>query len=247
VKIQNTSTVAIGPLKMIVFGESGSGKTTLAKTIKEPTLIISAESGLLSLQGTNIDVIDLASDDAGVAIPKEKRITRLGDAYKFLLTDEAKKKYKTVFIDSLTEINQNMLEKLQAEYTDAKDTLKMYGELSKAMRSMVKMFRDLPGYSVIFTALSEIEKDEENKRYVNVRLIGKFSSEVSGYFDEVLYLHVERETGERVLITEKSDRLMSKDRSGKLEKREPADLGIVMAKIRAVPTPAPTKKEEKKS
>jgi len=240
-KIQSTANVAIGPLKMLIFGESGAGKTTLARTLKEPTLIISAESGLLSLHGSNIDVVDIAQDDLGNPIPKEKRIARLGDVYKFLLTKEAQDKYKCVFIDSLSEINQNTLESLQAEFIDAKDTLKVYGELAKKMRAMVKMFRDLPHYSVVFTALAEVEKDEDSRRFMGIKLIGKFSSEIAAYFDEVFFLHVDAETGDRKFITQKSDKVVAKDRSGRLDKVEPADLGHIFKKIRLAAKPAETK------
>ena len=231
-QITSTQTNETGTIKVLIFGESGVGKTTLAGTLNEPTLIISAEAGLLSLKGKKIDVIDLSLNDKGEVIPQEQRIARLGEVYAYLVTDEARKKYKTIFIDSLSEINGNLLAQLNVEFSDAKDTLKMYGELSKKMKSLVKSFRDLPYYSIIFTALSEADKDESGQRFIGPQLIGKFSTQVGAYFDEVLYLHVNRETGERVLVTEKSDNLLAKDRSGKLSKYEPADLGLIYKKIK---------------
>ena len=48
-KISTTKAVGNDALKILIYGESGSGKTTLAGTINEPTLIISAEAGLLCL------------------------------------------------------------------------------------------------------------------------------------------------------------------------------------------------------
>ena len=235
-KVTNTKGVGTDALKILVFGESGVGKTTLAGTISEPTIIISAEAGLLSIRDKKIDVIDIALDDKGEVVPQEKRIGRLGEAYKFLLTEEARKKYKWVFIDSLTEISQNLVAQLQQEFPERKDSLVLYGENAKRMRSLVKSFRDLPYYNVVFTALSATDKDENNQRFTGVSIIGKLADQLPAFFDEVFYLHVEKhvETGElkRILVTEKSEKLMAKDRSGKLNKFEAPDLSVVAAKIK---------------
>lgn len=231
-KISNTKNIsATSALKMVVYGMSGVGKTSLAKTIGEPTLLISAESGLLTLAGADIDVIDISQDDNGNVIPKEKRIGRLGEVYQFLLSDEAKKKYRWVFIDSLTEISQNLVECLQAEFPDRKDSLVLYGENSKRLRSLVKSFRDLPHYNVIFTALSVIDKDESGMRFTTIDLVGNFASKLPGFFDEVFFMSVDKD-GKRFLVTESTDRAVAKDRSGRLDKLEVPDLSVISSKIR---------------
>ncbi len=235
-KVTSTKNYGVDTLKFLIIGEPGSGKTTLAGTIKESTIIISAEAGLLCLRDKSTDVIDISLDDEGKAVPKDKRIARLGEAYAYLNSDAARAKYKWVFIDSLTEISQNIVEQLQVEFPDRKDSLVLYGENAKRMRSLVKSFRDLPGYGVVFTALSSVEKDENNQRYTGVNIIGKMADMLPAFFDEVFYLHSEKdeESGKtkRILVTEKSDKLMAKDRSGVLDKFEPADLGHIINKIK---------------
>jgi len=233
-KISSTNEMSIGSLKILIHGESGAGKTTLASTIKEPTLIISAEAGLLSLQGHKIDVIDISVDEKGEILPQEKRIARLGEAYTHLLTEESRKKYKWIFIDSLTEISQNLVHQLGVEFPDRKDALVLYGENSKRMKSLVKTFRDLPYYNVVFTALSQTDKDENGQRFTGVNIVGKLANDLPAYFDEVFYLHADRETGKRVLVTEKTDKLAAKDRSGKLVKLEEPNLAAIAAKIKGV-------------
>jgi phage nucleotide-binding protein len=233
--ISSTKNVGVNELKMLVYGEPGVGKTSLAKTIKEPLLLISAEAGLLPLRGESIDVIDITKNDKGELLPKELRIDRLAEAYSYLLTDEAKKKYKWVMIDSLSEISQNLVEKLQKEFPERKDSLVLYGENSKRMRSLVKLFRDLPNYSVVFTALSEIEKDDNGMRYQTIQMVGKIAQSLPAFFDEVFFMHVQKEDGKpdsRVLVTGKSDKLVAKDRSGALDQIEPADLSVIVSKIR---------------
>jgi len=240
VKITNTKGIGVDTLKILILGESGAGKTSLAKTIDEPTIIISAEAGLLCLRSSSIDVIDITVDNDGRIIPKEKRIDRLAEAYSYLNTDDAKKKYKWIFIDSLSEISQNMIERLQQEFPDRKDSLVLYGENAKRMRSLVKSFRDLPGYNVVFTALSVVDKDENNQRFIGPSVVGSFADKLPAFFDEVFYLYVEKnnETGEasRKLITEKTDKLMVKDRSGSLAAVEPADLSVIAKKIKSTIT-----------
>lgn len=235
-KVTNTREIGSKSIKILVMGESGTGKTTLAKTIGEPTIILSAESGLLSLAGSDIDVIDLTRDDNGKLLPKDKRVDRVNEAYKYLLTDEAKLKYKWVFIDSLTEIQQFMFDSLKQLYPDRSQGLVLYGELAEKTRKVVESFRDLPGYNVVFTSLSCVEKDENNKRFISVDMIGKISQHVNQWLDEIFYMFVDPEQeNKRFFITGNTEKVRCKDRSGKLLLKEPANIAQVITKIRAVP------------
>ena len=58
--IKSTKGLHVDSVKCIVHGKSGSGKTTLIGTADNATtLIISAESGLLSLSDKEIDVVEI--------------------------------------------------------------------------------------------------------------------------------------------------------------------------------------------
>lgn len=230
--ITNTKSLNQTGLKFLIFGEPGVGKTTLAKTVEEKTLIISAESGLLSLAGSDIDVLDLSTDDKGVSLPKEKRLFRLAEAYKYLNEVETQKKYSWVFLDSLTEIFQNLVEQLQTEYPDSKDTIKMWGEYNKRGRSLIKSFRDLPHYNVCFTALAKEDKDENGKRFIRVDVNGGIAHQMPAFFDLVFYYYIAPD-GSRKLLTGKQDNVVAKDRSGKLDKMEDPNLDAISKKIRA--------------
>ncbi len=233
--ITNTKDVGIDQLKILIYGESGAGKTTLAGTIDEPTLVISAEGGLLPLRDKNIDFIDLSKDESNNLVKKELRIERLQKVYQFLLTEEARKKYKWIFIDSLSELSQNMTEALYLEYPEKRDSLNLYGELAKRSRALVKSFRDLPTYNVVFTALSDIDKDENGQRFNQIQMVGKISNQLPAFFDLVMFLQiVKNENGEdkRILVTSRSEKIIAKDRSSSLNKFEEPNLSLIAKKIR---------------
>jgi len=246
-KIQNTRAVENDAIKIVVAGEPGNGKTTLAKTIEtglgEKVLVISAEAGLLSLKGSDVDYVELQTDDEGKEVPKENRINRLGEIFNWVKQPEQMKKYKWLFLDSLTEIQQNLLEHLDTleDFQGPKNTIKKYGELSNKMMSLCKLFRDLPHYSVVFSALVKTEADNDGISKMKVALIGSFADRLPALFDEVLYLGVmpeknEQGIHERKLLTSKTNKIdFPKDRSGKLDVLEPADLSVIVKKIRNKP------------
>ena len=233
-QITSTKIVANQTLKFLIYGNPGVGKTTLAGTIGESTLLISAEAGLLSLAGKDIDVIDLAVDKDGKTIPKEKRLAELGKVLVFLEKPETQAKYKWIFIDSLTEISQNLVENLQLVWPDAKDGLKLWGDYAKKSRSLIKAFRDLPHYNVVFTALQTEDTDENNQRFIRADMQGKIGKQLPAYFDEVFWLHIEQGGTKRFLLTETREKIAAKDRSGKLLPIEAPNLNDIAAKIRGV-------------
>lgn len=250
-KIQNASDLASDGIKIVVAGEAGNGKTTLARTLAEGlkderAVVISAEAGLLSIRGVNIDVINIQTNDEGEPLPKEQRIARLGEVHQWLMAPEQRKKYQWVFIDSLTEINQNMLEKLEADpdFQGPKNTIKKFGELSTRMRGLCKSFRDLPHYNVVFTALVKTVTDADQKTTLSIDMVGAFAEKLPALFDELFYLGVSSEIDEqtgknkRMILTQKTDKItFPKDRSGTLDRLEIPDLSHLVKKIRAKKTP----------
>lgn len=222
-------------IKMLLIGESGSGKTRSAIDLMNAgfkPILISAESGTLSLVGSQVPIIDIARDEEGKDLPMDKRFARLGEVFNWLKLGQ--KDYDTVILDSLTEVNQTLMAMLGLKYPDRKDSLPKFGENSETMQKLARQFRDLQ-YNVVIIALSEIEKDEIGKRFTTASVIGKVANALPALFDEVLHLQISQDdkTGEvkRRFQCAPSSGIVCKDRSGKLSMYEQADLGKVFLKI----------------
>jgi len=225
-KKTNTKEVASRRIIALIGGPSGIGKTTLAKTLKPTgkTLIISMESGLLCLSGTDIDVWEIESSED------------LKEAYQDLCKPKYIAKYDNVFIDSLTEMGDIVLDELKADpkYQPSNMALKMYGAYNDKMASWIKIFRDLSDYSVFMSILTEDVKDGlELVEGFNIAGT-KIKNSIKAWFDEVLFYKVyEDEDGKshRKLVTDIAEAPLAKDRSGKLDPYEVADLSVIVNKI----------------
>lgn len=221
-------------IKMLLVGESGSGKTRSVATLQKAgykPLLISAESGVRSLAGNPIPMIDISKNDKGEDLPMEKRFDRLGEVYAWLKKGQSE--YDTIFVDSLTEINAALIIQLKQEIPDAKDTLKVYMANSEKMVKLVRAFRDLP-YNVVLVSLSEVEKDELGKRFTTASVVGKVAQHLPALMDEVIHIQVVEDENKKIsrrFQCGASSGIVCKDRSGMLNTFEPADLGQLFNKI----------------
>ena len=203
-------------VKILVYGESGFGKTVLCGTAPNP-IIISAESGLLSLRAQNLPVIEVSS------------VTDLDEAYTYCSTSE----YSTICLDSVSEIAEVCLSELKKKYKDGR---KAYGDMFDMVAERIRKFRDLPGKHVYFTAKQVRSEDADTgiTRY-GPSMPGKtLTNNVEYFFDEVLCLRIgETEGGEkyRYLQTQPDIQYKAKDRSGALDDMEPPNLTKIFNKI----------------
>lgn len=233
--IKSSKSYGIDRVKIVIYGQSGVGKTSLAKTTDGKTLIISAESGLTSINDADIDVIDITVDDNDQMLTALDKWHRLKSAIELVKTSTS---YSWLFVDSITEIGQVVLEAIKEsdkKYLDPKNGLQMWGVYGETMRGFIKTLRDLPKINVVLTCLAKQEKDEMNRKIMSLDIQGRIADHLPALFDEVFFYHLfNDESGERhrYLATGPTDYYTAKDRSGKLQEFEQPNLAEIARKIR---------------
>ncbi len=216
-KTSNTKDVKEPYLKVLIHGPSGSGKTRLCGTTGGKTVILSAEAGLLSLRGQDIDVIEIGNMDD------------LSEAHTFLENDTT---YDWVCLDSISEIAEIVLTN---ERGKTKDGRAAYGEMNDKTISIVKDFRSLKKNVYICAKQSSIKDEITGGFLFGANAPGKTVGPALPYlFDEVFALHAWKDADgviQSAMQTQRDNQYDAKDRSGALDFVEPPNLKAVYDKI----------------
>lgn len=219
IKILNTKNYAANGIKILVYGAPGAGKTRLCATAPNP-IVLSAESGLLSVRHEALDYIPISTIDD------------LYEAYDFCIGSEDMAGYDTICLDSVSEIAEQVLAN---ERNASKDGRQAYGNLNERMNSLLRCFRDIPGKNVYFSAKMEFDKGADGVAMFRPSLPGKSLTQGIGYFfDEEFVLLTEKDKEGNVtrkLQTSGDSSYEAKDRSGSLFLYEAPDLGAIIQKI----------------
>ena len=206
-------------IKAVVYGKSGSGKTYFGATAPKP-IFASAENGLLSTKalGKKIDYVAI------------KTVQDLKDLYDYLANN--KHGYETVVIDSITEINDIIKNEIEARSGKTMQ-LQDWGVLSKQIKSILRMFRDLDMH-VLFIAQEMIDKDDVGAvNAITPSLNGKSATEIAYYMDVVGYQFVDKDNTHKC-ITTPSHKLLTKDRTGTLGNSTSPDFSEWVAKTQSM-------------
>jgi phage nucleotide-binding protein len=219
INVKTTGSLAANGVKVLVYGQAGAGKTSLIKTLPSP-IVLSAEGGLLSIQDADLPFIEITS------------MTELQEAYTWLTSSDEAKSYKSVALDSISEIAEVCL---NTEKKATKDPRQAYGAMQEQMADIIRAFRDLPGRHVYMSAKLEKTQDEMGRVLYSPSMPGNKTGQALPYFfDEVLALRVEKDgdgNTQRALMCDSDGLWLAKDRSGKLDAWEAPDLSAVIAKI----------------
>ncbi len=223
-------------IKILVYSGAGFGKTVLTATAPQP-LLISAESGVLSLSRTNL-VRLFGENCPGITydIPtvEIKTMMDLIEIYNWVNQNKHKGQFKTVCLDSITEIAEVVLANLKI---GVKDPRQAYGELIDQMLKTIKDFRDLQGINVYMSCKMEKIKDEANGSLIfGPSMPGsKLGPQLPFLFDEVFRLTIindQQGNPHRVLQTQPTMQHDAKDRSGALAPLEIPNLTHIINKIK---------------
>lgn len=209
-------------LKILVHGPAGIGKTVLGATTGCETLIISAESGLLSIKG--------APDYIKVTIINT--IEDLKAVYQSALDGEFEA-FKWLVLDSISEIAEVLLSDEKKSQADPRAA---YGNLQDEIAKIIRGFRDIPKFNVMMTCKQQRFTDDHTGITIYIPMLpGKaLPQQVPYWFDEVFAMRtVADEEGieVRMLQTDRDYSYDAKDRSGLLDKFEKPSLKAIYQKI----------------
>ncbi len=224
IKIGSTKGV-IHHVNCMVYGESGIGKTTLLATAPSP-LIISIEGGLLTLADKDIPVAEVHS------------FKEIDDIHTWLQKSKEAAKYKTICTDSMSEEAELILAE---EMQKTKDGRQAYGAMADLMAYSIRGFRDLPKHTVFTAKVRKIVDDTTGViRYFPSVPGQQLLNNLPYFFDEVFRMDFgmtkkKPSTQYRYIDTVGSRQFICKDRSGKLNPKEPADLTHIFNKILSKP------------
>jgi len=219
ISLKNTHDLHGNGVKLLVYGAAGAGKTSLIPTLPTP-VVLSAEGGLLSIKDANLPYIEITSIDD------------LHEAYKWLAESKEAADFESVALDSISEIAEVVL---NYERKATKDPRQAYGAMQEQMQDIIRIFRDLSGKHVYFSAKLDKSQDEMGKVMYSPSMPGnKTGQQLPYFFDEVLALRVEKDANgvtQRALMCDSDGSWIAKDRSGKLDQWEGPDLGEIIKKI----------------
>jgi phage nucleotide-binding protein len=221
-EIKSTKNFGSNRLTALILGPSGSGKTTLAKTLNGKTLIISLESGLLSLSGHEIDYVEL----------KPNQPDAFTELAKFISNPTNIERYDNLYFDSLTEISACCLNEAKIKFPDPTQTFPRFGEYNERMTKFIRFVRDLEK-NVFFTSLVKVDRDDSGYRKHLPDISGSIATKINGFLDFVFHIRLVQENEEqnRLLQTRADSNFDCKDRSGKLSVYEPMDLSLIYNKV----------------
>lgn len=205
-------------VNMLIYGDPGVGKTVLAGSASKvenmaPVLFIDVEGGTMSLRNKypDVDVVRVSNWQDMTAI------------YNDIASSESK--YKTIVIDSLTEIQKFSMYNIMRDLVNSDPDrdpdvpgIREWGKNAEQIRRFVRAFRDLP-VNTIFTALAATDKDQKTGAVLSrPYLSGKLASEVAGFLDIVCFMYIRIVDGEvrRLMLTSSTDSCVAKDRSDSL-------------------------------
>ena len=210
-------------LNILIYGDPGAGKTWLSATAQDheataPILFVDVEGGTTTIRHRpDVDVV------------QARTMSVIEDVHNQLRKNPDY--YKTVVIDSLTELQKlDMRSVMKEQYDKRPDTTDIYvpsqrewGKSGERIRMIVRAYRDLPCNTIV-TSLLHTEKDDKTGVVrIFPSLPGKLRSEIPGFFDIVGMLRVTTLTEEneikfqRILQVAGTERVTAKDRTSSLD------------------------------
>lgn len=225
-QIKSTKDCSIDKLNILIYAPSSYGKTKSLGTLPGKTLIVSLESGLLSLKDKDIDVVEIEGKN-GV-----EKLTNLRN----LLGEIKESDYDNVCFDSLTEIAECFVDYAKHQFPDARQALPMWGSYKESFKNFIKYVRDMDK-NIVYTCLDKTIRDEIGVKFSVPKVSGSLAEELPAFFDfvfTILIVKNEEEEEKRCFLTKAIGEYICKDRSGELDAYEKIDFTNIINKLKAV-------------
>ena len=217
-------------LKILTYGMTGSGKTTWAAKSPMPLVIATEPQAVPSIQAANPDAMVLCVDSweefksCWGVIAKSKSIKlESGQMAAEANFDGQIVEFQTVVLDSLTDLQERMIESLTgADKSTAKSlmlkggpqlTLQQWGSLQGAMSRILRSSRSIPANVIFITLASEQYDDKQVRRVVPLLSGKKTLGTIGQFFNAVGYQAID-EKGKHAILWQPSNRFISKPAPG---------------------------------
>jgi len=148
----------------LIYGRSGTGKTTVSASFPKPVLIIDIKD-----EGD-----ESVSDMDGVDIAEPQTLEEFEAIYWWLLHNKRGQRYKTVVIDTLTQLQGLVVADVGGRKSKAKFAGKKppgswgtmtkgdWGTVGEIMKTQIMNFRGLPSQTVFIAQEKLVDPDEGN-------------------------------------------------------------------------------------
>lgn len=210
-------------LNALIYGDPGVGKTYFMGTADDdertrPLLIFDVEGGMKTL-----------ASKSGIDVVRVRSVKELTNGYNKLFKSivNGKMYYKTVGIDSLTEVADLDMKTIMHEaYLQNPDKIdedvpdpRGWGKSRNHIRTIVRAFRDLPCHVIYTASIGSVSEEGVPTKYMP-GFAGKLKTEVPGFMDIVglMTAKIDPITKEvtRQLQVQGTNRVVAKDRTSAL-------------------------------
>jgi len=229
---------------ILVYGDSGAGKTHFGSQADGAIVVLVEPQGFATIHAANPKAKIVGSvGDSGH--PRCRNFGEVRAFFQAAAKGQLPSWVKTIVIDSLTELQQLMMDEIIAKKKEAMPaqpkapdgsevkkgpapemTKQDWGTLSVNLRNFMRTLRSLP-YNIICLALPDSEVDEETgKRIIVPKLAGGMKTAIPAYFHIVGYIYKQMTPSgmQRAIMLDSDAKYITKSYGGLT--------GIVQADIR---------------
>jgi len=206
VKTRSNKDKEITGLNILLYGDSGTGKTWFCGTAPKP-IVLDFDGGIITLRDKDIPYV-----------PREEMST-WKKAMKVIDEAMEAKEFETIVIDSFTVLSMLCMEFILKQNGVDTPRLSDYGQQIRLLQGLIDTLTSgYPEKNLIVVCHAEPVQDEFGRIDIRPLVVGKFSSRISLFFDEVYYSTVVKKgmgskaKEEFILKTKKGSNFVAKSR-----------------------------------